>query len=130
MNHELIPDSKYQSRYGEEKVSGTKTSTVTASRYLVIGGPAEGKLFEDLGYNLYRYPEIKPMTFTAIPGDTLPLAEPNYIEHVYRLETLGMNDEKSRPHYQKIYLHSSLTPEQGMDRLKDFLVRQFIMLEM
>jgi len=120
---------KRGSQYGDgEKISGTKESTKKMSRLLVIGGPAEGQMIEDNGPVL-RYTELQPMTFEMWDSDEPPRMI-DYIDHTYRKEQLAFKDDTGYPYTKWIYLHSSLNHVNGMERVKDFLLRQFMMMEL
>jgi len=123
---------KRENQYEEEKVSGTRTSTKKTNKLLVIGGPAEGKMLEETEFRSMVYAQVKPVSWQLWQEDIIDDPQDlGYISHVYNVQELVFQDNKeSRPYFKKIYLHSSLTIEAGMERLKAFLVEQFIKMDL
>lgn len=98
---------------------------------LVIGGPAEGRMFEETSVGILYVPEMKPIKFYEADELTIDqLMLPNYIKHTYRVQKLMHEDKDGRVWTQKIYLHDSLDFDAGLHRLKEFLMKQFMMMEM
>lgn len=96
------------------------------SNLLAIGGPAEGRMLEDCG-DEYRHIELVPIVFKSV--DYLAPIEPKRtVHHIYIKRTLQFNDLDQRPLvWQKpIYVHNSLTPTAGFNRLREFLLLTFI----
>ena len=128
----IVDLQKRENQSDDEKVSGTKTSTKKTNRLLAIGGPAEGKLLEDYGYSDMQYAEIKPVAWKMWQDDVIDDPQDlGYIKHIYRKHKLAFQpDQYESPHLKEIYLHSSLTIATGIERLKAFLLEQFIMMEL
>jgi len=123
---------KRENPYDEEKVNGTRAST-KKNKLLVIGGPAEGRLIEETPYGVMYYAEITPVIFRKYSVDILD--DPDYLskgytEHIYYAQTLMYKEESGRIWTKRIYLHSSLDLDAGLLRLKEFLMKQFIMMEL
>jgi hypothetical protein len=100
------------------------------SKLLAIGGPAEGEMLNDGGYNDIIYLERlwKKWTFADYEN---PL-EANFKQHTYRKLTLQfMDGDENLPAVwrKEIYVHSSLDNNAATERLREFLVITFIKMQ-
>lgn len=104
---------------------------MTMNRVLMIGGPAEGRVVHSTGKDIV-VPELAPVTFKEYTDafDMLNDPVPSYTTHVYRIQKLAYKEQDGREYFKEVYLHSSLNPEDGFNRLKDFLLKQFILMEL
>ncbi len=92
-------------------------------RLLLIGGPSEGEMHEDLGHTL------KVLVRTAAiwrPADCMdPIGPPLSVEY-YTKRKLAFKDLR-REYIKELYVWEKMPMDAAMERLKAFLVEQFIM---
>jgi hypothetical protein len=98
------------------------------SKLLAIGGPAEGEMLEDGGYNDITYIEQLQQKWSI--ADYTDESTVKY--HTYRKLTLQfMDGDDNLPAVwrKEIYVHSSLDNNAATERLREFLVITFIKMQ-